>query len=117
VLQPLEIQADGALKCEPISLEEFIYAVFWGDCTGQPVTRLCSEPLCWNPLHLRTTLHEGWIQPSMVSPMVLQRSLEESMMAQRIKANNKEWRLNYKIPIQHPLLFQDVIPGSKFNPL
>lgn len=41
-------------KPESILLSRYFYYWFWGDVGNLTVKRLCKNPCCWNPLHLKS---------------------------------------------------------------
>jgi hypothetical protein len=55
---------------QTVTLARFIYSYFWGDVGSLTIKRTCSNPQCWNPLHMRSIFN---IQdpPEIVSPLQL----------------------------------------------
>jgi hypothetical protein len=44
-------------RAESIMLSRFVYFLCWGDVGTLIVKRLCSNPSCWNPFHLKSVFN------------------------------------------------------------
>ena len=44
-------------RVESLLLSRFIYFMFWGDVGSLTIKRLCKNPICWNPFHLKSSFN------------------------------------------------------------
>lgn len=44
-------------RAESLMLAKLVYYLFWGDTGALTVKRLCKDPTCWNPFHLKSVFN------------------------------------------------------------
>ena len=64
---------------ESTTVHKAIYQMTWGDVGSCPVTRLCGNPWCGNPLHMTSRWHRT-LPPSRVYPFCREMDAEKIMM-------------------------------------
>lgn len=103
-------------KMETIMLSRFIYYWFWGDVGNLTVKRLCDNPCCWNPLHLRSVFNPS-VLPSKIYPFNLDVDLNKANLYLDHLKQNPQTLLPVKPIIPDPKTKANIEPGSPFRPL
>lgn len=94
---------------ENVTPHKAIYQCAWGDVGSVPVTRICKDPWCGNPLHMASTFNRLY-PPQTVHPFDIEFHPDKLMRISKARACNEVERLihsAYKPTINHPLNAKD----------
>ena len=103
-------------QTESISLARFVYTYFWGDVGTLVTSKQCKNPLCWNPLHVKSKFNVKPM-PEQVFPFITKIDVQQikQFKAKEISIED-EFRPTIKI-IRSPKENKEVGRGSKYRPL
>lgn len=94
---------------ENISPHKAIYMCSWGDIGSMPVTRLCKDPWCGNPLHLVSTWNRLY-PPQKLLPFDIELNPAKLMALTKARVTGQIHQLieaSYRPTIMHPLEVKD----------
>lgn len=101
-----------------VNVHKAIYQCAWGDVGDLPVTRLCGNGGCANPLHMVSTWNRTY-PPSKVYPLVTKFDAEKLMLAgrriQQKKSLDEVVKNAYKMPITNPQYAKDAPEYNEEN--
>jgi hypothetical protein len=93
-------------KSENLNIHKAVYQCAWGDVGSLPVTRLCGNKTCCNPLHLVSSWNRQ-LPPQTISPCETKFNAERLMLFNRRALQEKTidpvLKRSYKLAITNPL--------------
>jgi hypothetical protein len=93
-------------KSENLNIHKAVYQCAWGDVGSFPVTRLCGNKACCNPLHLVSSWNRN-MPPQIISPFETKFNAERLMLFNRRALQEKTidpvLKQSYKLAITNPL--------------
>jgi len=89
-------------KAENVTFHKAIYQCAWGDIGTGVVTRLCSNPLCGNPLHLVSSWNRMY-PPRTIHPFCTEFEAKKLMYFASINNDVEKIKDLYKSTISSPL--------------
>ena len=97
-------------KSENLNIHKAVYQCAWGDVGSMPVTRLCGNKACGNPLHMVSSWNRN-MPPRVIAPFETKFNAERLMLFNRRLLNQKTidpvLKQNYKMAITDPLYVKE----------
>lgn len=95
---------------ENVTIHKALYQCAWGDVGALPVTKLCKDPWCANPIHM-TSVFNRLYPPQKVHPFTTEFDPQKLMLISKARDLGKVQeviRSAYRATIDHPLNAKDL---------
>lgn len=91
-----------------VSISKAMYQLAWGDVGRKNVLRICDDPNCINPLHLKTDINR-FAYPASVHPMECKIDYSKILQSFYVPLTDLT-HANYRQTIEHPLEVPEDLP-------
>jgi hypothetical protein len=99
-----------------VPLPRLVYSLFWGEVGAVTVVSTCNNPICWNPLHVRSRFNVK-PTPKELGQIILTPDPWRVMQFEKRPMTLEKERSPSIAIIKPPVMNKEVEPGSPFRPL